>query len=317
MADGAWLLQHLTLPQRGDLIALTRATYAAIDMLNSKDEFGKACCWLARDAEPETVLEQLVHQIAMHDLSHPTRACDLTDVVGFEWWLQLRPPNAGMPFHHDTDWNDHQSGATENLSFASCSTVTSLTGFGGPLVVLAPHDASREAQAVRHTDEYERLLNSTLRAGHAAHISLPAFGKHVRFRGGLYHGVLQQPVIDSRGDRIALVVAHWTRPMERVRRFPREALQQMLAKQGLARTADEWRTLSTMDPSPFSPTETCAEEEAIAWRHDPEGGRTRITSEDALTRSRLELSLPANLEAGSSVVVGDAGLAPVPVVGYR
>ena len=324
MADGTWLLHNLTLPQRSNLVSLVRATYAAIDMLNARDRFGKACCWLSRDDEPKTALEQLVAHVGDHDIAHPGSACDYSDVVGYEWWLQIRPPRAGMPFHHDTNWNDHESGVTESLTFARCSTVTFLSDSGGPLVVLAPHDASREAQPILGARDdpgaYERLLNATLHTGgHTAHMTLPAFGKHVRFRGALYHGVLSAPVPDDINDRVALVVAHWTRPMQHVRRFPREQMAAKLNRLGIPQSDDEWRALSILDPSPFVAPDggappgaadgACSADE-ILWHDEPaDSTRTMVASKDALTRGPLHLSLPSTLEAGASMRVHDVGLA--------
>ena len=117
--DGELLpgLRALSQKQRQDLHALTVTTYAAIDFMNAMDDYGKSCCWLGRGDKPETVLEQLVQHVAAHD---QLMREDLKDVAGYEWWLQKRKPREGMPFHHDTNWNDIESGEAEQLHFSLC-----------------------------------------------------------------------------------------------------------------------------------------------------------------------------------------------------
>ena len=128
--------------------------------------------------------------IAEHDRAHVE-----APIAGIEWWIQSRPPHEGMPWHHDTNWNDHESGLSDTLAFSATSSVTYLSDAGGPLVVLVPHEPAREARPVvgaRNSEAYEGLINTTMRTPHAGYVIMPRFGKHVRFRGSLYHGVLEQ-----------------------------------------------------------------------------------------------------------------------------
>ena len=340
--DGEMLLSQLSTAQRGELLALTRSTYDAIDALNAADAYGKACCWLSRDDAPQTALEQLVSVIGEHDIrasaALPGGSCDLSGVAGYEWWLQIRPPASGQPFHHDTDWNDHDAGLSPSLSFSRCSSVTYLSDAGGPLVVLVPHDAAIEPKRAhaRHSDEYDRALNATLRAPHGAYVSAPLFGKHVRFRGSLYHGVLEQHAAAERhaDDRIALVVAYWAAPLRRIHRFPREHFARQLSRHAPsgdganadARLSVAKRSLSTIEPFPYaaaSPDATCATAafdgatslDFVTWSRDDEEPietstrrTTHVSSLDALTRSRFSLRLPTSLAPGASVFVADVGM---------
>ena len=58
--EGAWLLAEYSPSQRTELQSLAHSTWSAIDALNAQDKFGKACCWLSREDEPQTALEELV-----------------------------------------------------------------------------------------------------------------------------------------------------------------------------------------------------------------------------------------------------------------
>jgi hypothetical protein len=211
MLDGEWLLSHLTTPHRSELLMHVREIHEAINMLNGADRFGKACCWLGADDTPAFGLEQLVRQIVSHDLARAAAApsisaCDLRDVVGSEWWLQLRRPSQDIPFHHDTNWNDAEAGGSEPLTFPSCSSVTYLSDVGGPTIVLSPSDPSLRPWRVGAGAGYDALLNRTVHAAsrHDAFVSYPAWGKHVRFRGNLYHGSLDElHAFTTRGERIS------------------------------------------------------------------------------------------------------------------
>ena len=226
--DVADLLHSATSAQRAELQMVSRQTYDALSYLDAQDPYGKACCWLPRGAAPATALEQLVLHIAEHDLQRARQgaACDLRDITGFEWWLQVRRPADGMPFHHDTNWADADQGFAD-FSFAACSSATYLSDAGGPLVVLdGPNAVPSAGSAATGSDwrsAYERQLNETIRASaHAGgHVFIPRFGKHVAFSGAAYHGVLDDAVLrradeqpqSGSGERMALVVAYWSQPM--------------------------------------------------------------------------------------------------------
>ena len=298
------------------LRAIAAETYHAIDALNAADEYGKACCWLDKDDEPATAMEQLVSTIATHDLnSAEVGACDLNSntIAGFEWWLQKRPLQAGMPFHHDSNWNDHESGDVAALDFASCSTVTFLNDGGGPLVVLAPHEPSDEAQPLlnsRATDAYARLVNSTLRsAKHAAYLSWPAVGKHVRFRGSLYHGVLGSPSAERDAERFALVIAYWPQPLARVKRYPREHFVRMLNRRSPeAVPTTAWRALDVL-PDEEAFLAGGASDSCLSWREPSKDEEVEdVESKDAVVGTRFRLRVPRlEREApGSDVFVHQA-----------
>ncbi|CAM9552347.1 unnamed protein product [Ectocarpus sp. 6 AP-2014] len=106
---------------------------------------------------------------------------------GAEWWVQQREEgrhaSLGMPFHWD---KDEQMLEQEGLVVCpAVSTVTYLTGYGAPTVVL-------EARATGSRTVEEGDINQTF-------VSYPALFKHLAFDGGFLHGVPEQLI--RTGDR--------------------------------------------------------------------------------------------------------------------
>jgi hypothetical protein len=233
---GERLLTSLTGAQRADLMQHVEETYAAIDTLNAADRYGKACCWMDMADQPAIGLEEVARSVVQHDMAHAGDECDLDGVVGFEWWLQRRT-RQDIPFHHDTNWNDAESGSSSDVRFPVCSSVLYLSDYGGPTVIIEPLERELMPDRVpaRPEREYELLINRTVGAAARSNVyfSFPAWGKHVRFRGNLYHGVLDSlsptPTEVARGGtRTSLIVTYWRLPYQHIKRFPRQRFVDLL-----------------------------------------------------------------------------------------
>ena len=163
-----------------------------------------------------------------------------------------------------------------------------------------------------------------MRTPHAGYVIMPRFGKHVRFRGSLYHGVLEQSRSNvsppRRGpDRLALVVTYWAAPLQRIARFPRDRMAHMLAQHG-RRTDDAklqvaWQSLAPLNPAPWTPlsrrhTADCtADADGVVFAADSDVDHPQTQPlRDAVTDGTFVLRLPAPLEPDASVYVRDVKL---------
>ena len=265
IASSSFLLDHLPSAHRFLLRGHAEQIHAAIEQLNEKDPYGKACCWLGVRDAPAFGMEQLVQRIAQHDLGQ------MPELSGYEWWLQVRKAHTGIDFHHDTNWNDAMHDDNEDgrsgtrLTFPLFSSVTYLSDVGGPTVLLVPSNLSSSSISPLNVDpaEYGGLLNRTLETEAATIlVSYPEWGKHLRFRGNLYHGVLDavarppaarrapRSVGGHRGPppaeetRMTLVVTYWEKPYRHIQRFPRESFLRRLSKQACIRVLPPARGLA-------------------------------------------------------------------------
>ena len=98
---GELLLDHLPASHRSMLLEHVNHVHGAIEAINEQDPYSKGCCWLGVDDRPQIGMEQLVQHIVKHDLAVASDECNLEDIVGFEWWFQVRR-GRDLPFHHDT-----------------------------------------------------------------------------------------------------------------------------------------------------------------------------------------------------------------------
>lgn len=163
---------------------------------------------------------------------------------------------SGIPFHHDTNWNDAQSNVTADILFPACSAVTYLSDAGGPLVVVATSEASLTPLRVvaKPPTLYDQLLERLATAAPYAetYTSLPYFGKHNRFKGNLYHGVLRgNSGHGETNERLSIILTFWRHKYKKIRPFPHEHLARVLrSKAGSADPESLTEALDALRPFP-------------------------------------------------------------------
>eukprot|EP00566_Odontella_aurita_P015247 CAMPEP_0113578220 /NCGR_PEP_ID=MMETSP0015_2-20120614/29349_1 /TAXON_ID=2838 /ORGANISM="Odontella" /LENGTH=354 /DNA_ID=CAMNT_0000481979 /DNA_START=58 /DNA_END=1119 /DNA_ORIENTATION=+ /assembly_acc=CAM_ASM_000160 len=161
-----------------------RATAAAADPSPGGTEGGGystgSTYWISRGDPPRCLLEQIALAILESHLPHDISSAPSspgTMGVGAEWWtLSIDAEEDSVGFHWDLDYDAEERHGVHRTPYAA--TVTYLCDSGAPTFVLdkAPTKASREGPP-----EDGKVIER-------GWISLPAAGKHMRFRGSWLHG---------------------------------------------------------------------------------------------------------------------------------
>lgn len=225
----AWLLQEL------EAESYVMDTYAS-SRSAQLDHGKRATNWLRlRNATTGEVLDikpRCFSELALLWLWDYARRSDLDlgegrsvdDIVGGEWWYQVRRPQAGISFHYDKD--EGLASTEMRMRHPLFSTVTYLRGSGGPTLVFN-----------QTTVEGNRDVPLVPEQGYLVH---PQPGRHVVFRGDTQHGVLGSLSSSSEEeaaalDRITFLVNWWADPEPR-RPYTDTVRSGTLKKMGLLKT---------------------------------------------------------------------------------
>lgn len=160
----------------------------------SRDTF-----WLDFDESPDELCE--LEQLALQILKWHTTTRELDNMVGAEWWVQVKDlaSNAAVDLHYDKDEKLAESFGLAN--FPLISTVSYLGNDGYPTLVL-PH---------RYDESEEHDMDFML-------MSHPRPGKHLLFDGRLLHGAPAHPDLllgeardktNLKGYRVTFLVNLW------------------------------------------------------------------------------------------------------------
>ena len=158
--------------------------------------------WLAADAKPRCLLEQIVRSVYM---AHTSAAHEKSHVSGAEFWsLVIDQEDADVGLHFDKDFGlEAERGINRTPVVA---TVTYLCDGGAPTIVIEKAPPP--------------MLGAALDDGtpiHRSWLSHPAAGKHIAFDGSLLHGApielaLPAAKVARRGKRpkrVSLLVNVW------------------------------------------------------------------------------------------------------------
>ena len=171
--------------------------------------------WINSSATPRGILESF----ALHTLRSHMKASGYTPdritssiagrsgkpFLGAEWWIQQRIESAqkkGIEWHCDEDIDlAERKGVSLSPSLA---TVTYLTSYGAPLVLLSTPTFRQ------YSDGSESSLEGLGSLSPEVYVSHPVAGKHLAFDGRLLHGVPTDDRIQHlAGERLSLMVNLW------------------------------------------------------------------------------------------------------------
>eukprot|EP00038_Savillea_parva_P010789 m.192800 g.192800 ORF g.192800 m.192800 type:complete len:518 (-) comp18741_c0_seq1:104-1657(-) len=138
---------------------------------------------------PRFATEEMIDHLRR--VSFGSNNVDADNVVGAEWWYQVLPEDGSIGFHYDKD--EGVASTEMRMRFPHMSTVTYLTGTGGPTVILN----MTTLDGNHHTPPVASV----------GYLSFPVVGRHTVFDGRLVHGVLAAP---TEGKRVTLLVNWWT-----------------------------------------------------------------------------------------------------------
>lgn len=134
--------------------------------------------WLDTNSEPRCLLEQLVLSILHSHSKELTRADGVS--CGAEWWTLAIDVDDEVGFHFDKDYErESEQGINATPTYA---TITYLSSEGNATLIVAKPCPSRVDEPL---DDGVPI--------HAAWLSFPRPGKHVRFVGSWLHGA---PTLD-------------------------------------------------------------------------------------------------------------------------
>ena len=159
----------------------------------------RATFWFDMNDTPRFALEEIVQQICKLDF--PNESYKKHGIIGREWRSQVRQPNEDIVFHFDKD----EGRATKDkiFKFPYIGTVTYLTECGGPTMVF-DHRTT------------ERNNSYSPKKPKDGFISMPAIGKHIKFDGELFHGVMgAMNSVTKENTRITFLINYWQyKPIE-------------------------------------------------------------------------------------------------------
>mgnify|MGYP001292462585 CR=1 FL=1 len=199
--------------------------------------------WMDINQEPRFALEHIVKHIIKTD--YP-KVID-ENIVGCEWWVQVRRPTDDIVFHFDKD-----EGLASNkkiFQFPLKATVTYLTDCGGPTMVFDHRTTERNDDYIPKKPEN-------------GFISMPEIGKHIAFDGELFHGVLgsMSKTNNTEDYRITFLVNYWTYKPElpNCLQFPETELSQMkqFTKRQLTTLSKTKKKLDEIIPLPLNTSDT-------------------------------------------------------------
>lgn len=153
----------------------------------------RATYWFDLQKKPRFALEEIVKRI--YELDFPNDSGKKHGIVGCEWWSQVRRPGEDIVFHFDKD--EGMASNKKIFQFPYIGTVTYLTECGGPTMVFDHRTNSRN-------NSY------TPRKPTNGFISMPAIGKHIKFDGELFHGVMgAMNFVTKEPARITFLINYW------------------------------------------------------------------------------------------------------------
>ena len=153
----------------------------------------RATFWYDVNDKPRFALEEIVQQILKLDF--PNESYKKHGIIGCEWWSQVRKPNEDITFHFDKD--EGYATREKIFKFPYIGTVTYLTECGGPTMIF---------------DHRTNNKNSfyTPKEPRDGFISMPAIGKHIKFDGELFHGVMgAMNSVTKESSRITFLINYW------------------------------------------------------------------------------------------------------------
>ena len=159
--------------------------------------YNKGSFWLAASSNGNSIVENVVSQIFAYHVPNDFR---YSDKAGAEFWVQVREQTKhdSLPFHFDKD--EALFSAKGLMRNPDIATVTYLSqGAAPPTVIFAltPEDVDIE------TDKCFRTPKN-------AFVCFPKRGKHLAFRGNMYHGVLGRMQSQKSSEpRVTLLVNIW------------------------------------------------------------------------------------------------------------
>lgn len=193
-----------------------------------QQESGKSF-WLPHGKAPASGLEAMaasIYQFHMHASSKSDNFKLDTKVAGAEWWVQVRGADMeegdAIGFHWDRD-EVLADNTPPELKHPSVATVTYLTGYGAPTVVI---NQTPIVPAIPPNGKPMEVLANT------GVVSYPKVGKHIGFDGRLLHGVPPEAMAEvpnSEGlERITFLVNLWlTHELAEIERFPTNQLDKL------------------------------------------------------------------------------------------
>eukprot|EP00040_Diaphanoeca_grandis_P009096 m.47623 g.47623 ORF g.47623 m.47623 type:complete len:350 (-) comp20540_c0_seq3:60-1109(-) len=193
-----------------------------------QQETGKSF-WLPHGKAPSSGLEAMAASIYQYHLAANPEAPHFTPdikVAGAEWWVQVRgcdlEEGDAIGFHWDRDevLADHNPPV---LVHPHVATVTYLTGYGAPTVVI---EQDPIVPAVAPTADPVEMLAAR------GVVSYPMPGKHIGFDGRLLHGVppeaMTAPSQSDGLERVTFLVNLWlTHALTDIQPFPTVQLKRL------------------------------------------------------------------------------------------